>query len=220
MPMPETPKTVRQTFDQVVDKLNSCWNLRLPRLHGGVADSAENDGALRRRITSRIRFLCFRPQLNLQGVLDDFEEKAEGFRSNWVFKPLQEAGTLPGVANKESSQAERQAAPPLRLTSGQQEELLCYLDKLLDDEYRLSRDSPVYERSHGKPPDKQNCPGLRPQGHSPAQPTTPDTHNPPTSSILNSVDSKTVNSTSTASFQNDKKRSPSRDALEVRQSPL
>jgi hypothetical protein len=215
MPEPETPRTVRRNFDHVIDRLNSRWDLQLPRLHGRVAELAENEGAVPRRITSRIRFLCFRPQLNLEGLLDDFEEKAKQVKSNWVFKPWQEAGTLPQLPNEKSRLFEESLAKPLLLTSVQRKELLCYLDKLVDDEYRLSRDSPAYHRSVGEGPVKFSDREPPTRGRSPARPTPTDVSTPATSPVRNIVDSKTTEKSTTVAVQNGRKRSPSRDAVEV-----
>lgn len=215
MAVPETPKPVRRNFDKVIDRLNSRWDLQLPRLHGRVAELAENEGAIPRRITSRIRFLCFRPQLNLEALLDDFEEKAKQVKSNWVFKPQQEAGTLPRLPNETSRLFEESLAKPLCLTSGQRKELLCYLDTLVDDEYKLSHDSPVYQRSFGGNLEKDSDPSPMIRGRSPARPTTTDVSTPATWPARDVVESKIAKNSATAAVQNGRKRSPSRDAVEV-----
>jgi hypothetical protein len=215
MPVPETPEDVRRNFDEVIDRLNSRWDLRLPRLHGRTAQQAENEEGLSRRITSRIRFFCFRPQLKLEGLLDDFEEKAKQVKSNWVFKPRQEAGTLPRLPNEKSKLFEESLAQPLRLTSGQRDELLCYLDKLVDDEYKLSLDSDAYQRSLGEAPDQGSDRYPTTRGRSPARPTMTEIATPATSPVRDDVDLKMANKSATAAVQNSTKRAPSRDAIEV-----
>lgn len=212
----ETPKTVRRNFDQVIDRLNSCWDLQLPRLHGRVAEVAENEGAMPRRITSRIRFLCFRPQLNLESLIDDFEEKAKQVKSNWIFKPQQEAGTLPQLPNDKSRLFKESLARPLQLTPSQRKELLSYLDKLLDDEYRLSCDSSTYQRSSGDGLDKESGrdPTMRGRNSAPTT-TTADVAIPAASLARDIVDAGMADKSSTVAVQNRKKRPPCGDAIEV-----
>lgn len=211
----ETPKTVRRNFDQVIDRLNSCWDLQLPRLHGRVAEFAENEGAMPRRITSRIRFLCFRPQLNLESLIDDFEEKAKQVKSNWIFKPQQEAGTLPQLPNDKSRLFKESLARPLQLTPSQRKELLSYLDKLLDDEYRLSCDSSAYQRSSGDGLDKESGRDPTMRGRNSAPTTTADVAIPAASLARDIVDAGMADKSSTVAVQNRKKRSPCGDAIEV-----
>ena len=215
MPMPETPKPVRRSFDKVIDRLNGRWDLRLPRLHGHVADLAENEEELPRRITSRIRYLCFRPLLDLERLLDDFEEYSKRLKSNWVFKPQQEAGTLPNLPNDKSKLYEESLAKPLRLTSAQRKELLCYIDKLLADEYGLSRDSADYQRSSGGEPGKDSEKVSTRRGRNSAEPKTTHVSTPTISPVRDTIDYKTANNSATDVMQNGRKRSPSRDAVEV-----
>lgn len=211
----ETPKTVRRNFDQVIDRLNSCWDLQLPRLHGRVAEVAENEGAMPRRITSRIRFLCFRPQLNLESLIDDFEEKAKQVKSNWIFKPQQEAGTLPQLPNDKSILFKESLARPLQLTPSQRKELLSYLDKLLDDEYRLSCDSSTYQRSSGDGLDKESGRDPTMRGRNSAPTTTADVAIPAASLARDIVDAGIADKSSTVAVQNRKKRPSCGDAIEV-----
>ena len=220
MPIPETPQAIRRNFDRVIDRLNARWDLCLPRLHGYVAEAAENEEVIPRRITSRIRYLCFRPQLNLERLLDDFEDFAKRMKSNWVFKPRQETGTLPRVPNEKSLLFEESLAKPLRLTTGQRKDLLYYLDKLLDDEYQLSRDSPAYQRSSGEDPDKSFERQSLTRGRSPTRPTITNYSIPTTSPVRDIADSRMVEGFTMAAVQNDRKRSPSRDAIEVNTDPM
>ena len=199
--MPETPTAIRRNFDQVIDRLNARWNLELPRLHGCIAEVAENERALPRRITSRIRFLCFRPQLNMEALLDDFEEYAKQLKSNWVFKPRQETGTIPNLPNDKSQLYKESFAKPLPLTSIQRRELLTHLDKLLDDEYQLSHDSTTYQRSFDE------------RGRSTTKLGTNEVRTPTTSPARDMVPK--LAKSATATTQNGRKRSPSRDAVEV-----
>jgi hypothetical protein len=216
MSTPETPKTVRRNFDLVINRLNSCWDLQLPRIHGRVAELAENEGVLPRRITSRIRFLCFRPQLNLEALIVDFEEKAKEVKSNWVFKPQQESGTLPRLPKEKSKLFKESLAKPFQLTSSQREELLLYLDKLLDDEYQLSRDSPTYQRSSGDDLDKESGRDGKIRGRNPASTRTPHVTIPTTAPLAQDiVDAGMADMSSTVAVPNQRKRSPSGDAREV-----
>ena len=215
MPVPETPEDVRRNFDEVIDRLNSRWDLRLPRLHGRTAQQAENEEGLSRRITSRIRFFCFRPQLKLEGLLDDFEEKAKQVKSNWVFKPRQEVGTLPQLPNAKSRLFEYSLAEPLRLTSVQRKDLLGHLDKLLDDEYRLSLDSQDYQRSLNGGPDKASKQDPHTRRLSLENPATSDISTPATPPGRDIVESGMAKTSPAAAVQNGRKRYQSRDPIEV-----
>lgn len=215
MSVPETPKNVRRNFDQVIDRLNSRWDLQLPRLHGRVAEQAENGGAICRRITSRIRYLCFRPQLNLESLLDDFEDFAKQVNSNWVFKPRQEVGTLPQIPNAKSRLFEDSLAEPLRLTSVQRKDLLGHLDKLLDDEYRLSLDSQDYQRSLNGGPDKASKQDPHARRLSLENPATSDISTPATPPGRDIVESKMAKTSPAATVQNGRKRYQPRDPIEV-----
>ena len=215
MSTPETPKSVRRSFDEVINRLNTRWDLQLPGLHGSVATLAENEGVIPRRIASRIRFLCFRPQLNLEGLIDDFEDKAKQVKSNWVFKPQQEAGTLPRLPNEKSRLFKESLASPVRLTSSQRTELLEYLDKLVDDEYRLSRDSPTYQRSSGEGYNIESSRDSTTRERKSAPTITPDFALSATSLARDIVDAGMVDESGTVAVQNRKKRSPSRDSIEV-----
>ena len=214
MPVPETPKAVRRNFDQVIDRLNSRWDLGLPRLHGRVAVLAENEEVVPRRITSRIRFLCFRPQLNLERLLDDFEDWAKQIKSDWVFKPRQDAGTLPHLPNDKSKLYEASLAKPLRLTSAQRKHLLHYLDKLLDDEYQLSHDSAAYQRSFGETPYQGSESVAGASARSPTIPVNTEFTTPVNSPdrVLNPAKSQTRDEVST---QQNRKRSPASEELQA-----
>jgi len=82
-PMHETPKQTGQKIDQAIDQLNSTWNLQIPRLRGDDANRAGNDIGLARKCSSRIRALCWK-DMNLNGVMLEFEERAKIKQSDWV----------------------------------------------------------------------------------------------------------------------------------------
>jgi hypothetical protein len=88
------------------------------------------------------------------------------------------------------------------LTSSQRTELLEYLDKLVDDEYRLSQDSPTYQRSSGDGCNRESSRDTTTRERKSAPTITPDF---PLSATSLARDT----------FQNRKKRSPSRDSIEV-----
>jgi len=151
--MPETPRHVGDKVEEVFERLNARWDLQLPRLHGLSAEVAERDEKhstpLDRKCAGRIRYLCFRP-VNLTGILEDFEEQAKYLRSQWVFKPSQEKGTLANLPIVKSNIAGdnfiRGKNVP-KLTAGQRNMLLQVLDKILKDDYELARLSDSYSRS-------------------------------------------------------------------------
>jgi len=82
-PMQNTPHKASQKIDQVINRLNTTWDLQIPRLHGLEARKAVNDGELARKCSSRIRLLCWK-DVNIDGVVDDFEDRAAQKRSEWV----------------------------------------------------------------------------------------------------------------------------------------
>jgi hypothetical protein len=215
MSTPETPKAVPWSFDQVINRLNTRWDLQLPGLQGSVATLAENEGAIARRIASRIHFLCFRTQLNLEGLIDDFEDKPKQVKSNWVFKPQQEAGTLPRLPNDKSRLFKESLTSPVRLTSSQRTDLLDYLDKLVDDEYRLSRDSVTYQRSSGDGCNKESGRDTTTRERNSTPTRTPDFALSAAPFAWDIVDAGMMDESCTVTVQNRKKRSPSRDGIEV-----
>ena len=98
-PSAETPPKVRGQYDQIVKSLNLRWNLGLPLLHGSP-ETAKHEGitfidTIARRCSGQIRFMCFR-DCGLDKAIKEFEENADQIvNSNWVFKPMQEKGTIP-----------------------------------------------------------------------------------------------------------------------------
>jgi hypothetical protein len=212
---PQTPETVRQRCDSTVDGLNARWDLNLPRLYGRPDELAEKEDDLVLKCVSRIRYLCCRSLSNLEGLIDDFEDHAKSVKSNWVFKPLQEAGTLPSKPKERSQLFKDSLAKPLRLTPGQRKELLQYLLRLLDEEFKLIRDSEVYERYPGRDLSKG------PNGDSIARIRSPTRHNnngfttPTTSPARRTNGPAAVESADSTSAQTNRKRSPSPGVLQV-----
>ena len=150
MPEPHTPQKVRRDYDNYIHRLNTTWNLQLPLLHGRVAEAAETEDAIARRCASRIRYMCFRPKVDLDGIIEGFEDYAKHVHSDWVWKPKQTAGTLPSVPKSRSVLHGDALAKAQNITPAERQGLLGYLDKVLDDEYRLSLDCPFYERSRAR----------------------------------------------------------------------
>lgn len=169
-PPPETPEHVRDSYDEAVTTLNTRWNLKLPRYHFRDATAEQNEDPIIRKCTSRIRWACYHSKVNLPSLLDDFEEYAKLLRSSWVFKPQQVAGTLPRLPKTKSQLFKDSLATPFRPTEHQRKDLLDHLLQLLEDEYKLWRDSKLYERENGAKSE--------PRGRSPSKgvitgPTTP-----------------------------------------------
>lgn len=84
--MQKTPQKSGEKIDQVIDRLNARWNLQLPRLRGEEAQRAGNDTELARKCSSRIRALCWKNNVNIDGVLDDFDDTAAQMHSEWICK--------------------------------------------------------------------------------------------------------------------------------------
>jgi hypothetical protein len=205
---PQTPEIVRQRYDNTVDGLNARWDLHLPRLYGRPDELAEKEDDLVLRCVGRIRYLCCRSLSSLKGVIDDFEDYAKYMKSDWVFKPLQEAGTLPFKPKGRSKLFKDSLAKPLRLTPEQRNKLLQYLMGLLDDEFKLMRESEVYERSAGGDPIAHVRSPTRPKNNGFTTPTTSPVRRTNGPAMVESADSTSV--------QRSRKRSPSPGVLQVR----
>ena len=204
---PQTPEIVRQRYDSTVDGLNARWDLQLPRLYGRPGELAGKEDELVLKCVSRIRYLCCRSLCNLKGLIDDFEDYAKYMKSGWVLKPLQEAGTLPFKPKGRSKLFKDSLAKPLRLTPEQRNELLEYLMGLLDEEFKLMRESEVYERSAGGSPSKAPSQDSVARARSPTRPKNNGFITPTTSPVRRSADS--------TSAQRNQKRSPSPGVLQV-----
>lgn len=84
--MKETPRKTGQQIDHVIDHLNTRWDLQIPRLHGAVAEKAGDEPDMGRKCSSRIRALCWRSNVNMAGVIEDFEEVVQHKYSHWICK--------------------------------------------------------------------------------------------------------------------------------------
>ena len=212
---PQTPEIVRQRYDNTVDGLNARWDLQLPRLYGRPGDLAGKEDKLVLRCVSRIRYLCCRSLSILKGLIDDFEDYAKYMKSGWVLKPLQEAGTLPSKPKGRSKLFKDSLAKPLRLTPEQRNELLQYLMGLLDDEFKLIRDSEVYERSAGGGPSKDPSQDSITRVRSPTRPKNNGFTTPTTSPVRRTNEPAMAGSADSASAERSQKRSPSPGVLQV-----
>ena len=142
--LPDTPKRVRHSVDKIVGKLNTLWNLDLPSIHGTqetALKQADVEHSLAKRCAGRIRYLCFR-DCQLDKVISDFEEDIPRICSEWVWKPSQEKGTLPQMPVTKSFIATRPSLPRKH-----RELLVQRLFDLLDEEFKLARDSEAYRRT-------------------------------------------------------------------------
>jgi hypothetical protein len=212
---PQTPEIVRQRYDSTVDGLNARWDLQLPRLYGRPGDLAGKEDKLVLRCVSRIRYLCCRSLSILKGLIDDFEDYAKYMKSGWVLKPLQEAGTLPFKPKERSKLFKDSLAKPLRLTPEQRNELLQYLMGLLDEEFKLIRDSEAYERSAGGGPSKGPNQDSIARGRSPTRPKNNGFTTPTTSPVRRTNEPSMAGSADSTSAQRSQKRSPSPGVLQV-----
>ena len=212
---PQTPEIVRQRCDDTVDGLNAQWDLQLPRLYGRPGELAGKEDELALRCVSRIRYLCYRSLSSLGGVIDDFEDHAKYMKSGWVVKPSQEAGTLPFKPKGRSELFKDSLAKPLRLTPEQRNELLQYLMVLLDEEFKLIRDSEAYERSAGGGPSKGPNQDSIARVRSPTRPRNNGFTTPITSPVRRTNEQAMAGSANSTSAQRSQKRSPSPGVLQV-----
>lgn len=140
----ETPKRVRYSFDKIILRLNTRWGLGLPSIHGSqetALEQADTEHSLAKRCAGRIRYLCYR-DCELDKVISDFEEDGRRMCSEWVWKPLQEEGTLPKMPVTKSFISSRPAVP-----REHRQTLLERLFVHLDEEFKLALESDVYRRT-------------------------------------------------------------------------
>lgn len=140
----DTPSRVRHSFDRIIERLNVRCNLDLPSLHGTQETALEEADAvhsLARRCAGRIRYLCYR-DCQLDQVIKDFEDDVPRICSQWVWKPAQEKGTLPRMPITKSFISTKPEIPLKH-----RPDLLNRLFELLDEEFKLARESEVYRRS-------------------------------------------------------------------------
>lgn len=143
-----TPTKRRQPLDELLDRLNTQWNLDLPRLHGLEADRLEATTALAKRCSARLRYLSYRP-LDLEEILTDFDQQASVIFSQWKFKPHAERHVTPSRKANESNLARSilKGKQPA-LTKVQKQRLLTCLDNVLERPYKLCRDSDSFQTSN------------------------------------------------------------------------
>jgi hypothetical protein len=140
----ETPKRVRHSFDKVLGRLNSKWDLDLPTTHGNQDTALKQMDAttnLAKRCSSSIRYLCYR-DCQLERVVSDFEEDVPRLCSEWVWKPSQEKGTLPKLPLAKSFISSRP-----EITNKHRHSLLLRLHSLLREEVLLALASEDYQRT-------------------------------------------------------------------------
>jgi hypothetical protein len=140
----ETPKRVRHSFGNIIGRLNAQWSLDLPTLHGtqqNALDQADAADTLAKQCAGRIRFLCYR-DCQLEKVISDFDEDGRRICSEWVWKPSQEAGTLPNMPVTKSF-----ISTTPKIPRKHRRPLLQRLFDLLDEEFKLARESEVYRRT-------------------------------------------------------------------------
>lgn len=166
--MQKTPSKTGKKIDEVIDRLNARWNLQIERLHGAKANREAGEGAeLTRRCASRIRALCWKGTIDMDNILEDFEERAKQKYSEWVCKcnylmhqismvaadklagdkPSQERGTLLSLPQTKSSWLRSDAIIRSRISPDGRLALLQILADLLEEEHRLCLESDAYSRT-------------------------------------------------------------------------
>jgi hypothetical protein len=212
---PQTPEHVRKHYDGIVDKLNTQWDLQLPHIDGRPDALVEKEDEIVLRCVCRLRYLSYRSLGNLDRLLDDFEDYAKYLKSGWVFKPLQEAGTLPHKLKGRSKLFKDSLAKPLRLTSVQRKELLSHLDELVNNEFYLVRNSEVYANSTSGALTKSLNQDSAGPARTPHKPESNGFTTPVTSPVRRTDERTMVGSMDSSSGQRNRKRSPSPGALRV-----
>ena len=81
--MPETPHKVTLEIDAAIDELNAKWNLSLPKLHGVEARRPGNDSDVARKCSLRIRHFCWKGNVSISKIIEDFDERAAQKCSDW-----------------------------------------------------------------------------------------------------------------------------------------
>ncbi|OAP60146.1 hypothetical protein AYL99_05148 [Fonsecaea erecta] len=139
--MPPTEVESSNDIDQALDRLNSRWDLRLPKLPSGQADAAYDSEGVAGKCSNLIRSLCSKTE-TFHAILCDFEERARQIHSQWVFKPSQEPGTLPVLPVTKSLLARKVGLVPL--SDSQRNALLEILHEILNENQELAQLSPWF----------------------------------------------------------------------------
>lgn len=84
--MPETPHKAALKIDATIDQLNARWDLQIPRLHGLEARRAGDEAEAARKCSSRIRHFCWKANVSIDRIIEDFEERAAQKHSDWIGK--------------------------------------------------------------------------------------------------------------------------------------
>lgn len=85
--MQKTPSKTGEKIDEVINRLNTEWNLQIERLHGERVNKEAGEGfELKKRCASRIRALCWKGTIDIDTIIEDFEERAKQRYSEWVCK--------------------------------------------------------------------------------------------------------------------------------------
>lgn len=85
--MPETPHKVTLKINAAIQYLNATWDLDLPDyLHGQEARKAGEEPDKTRKCASRIRHFCWKGNVSIDRIIEDFEERAKQRFSEWQCK--------------------------------------------------------------------------------------------------------------------------------------
>lgn len=82
--MPETPHKTSLLIDEIIRYLNITWDLQIPEIHGSAAVEAGDSSDLARKCSSRIRALCWKDTVDMNSVVEDFEDKIKHCYSGWI----------------------------------------------------------------------------------------------------------------------------------------
>ncbi len=137
---PQTPTKAYDNVSNIIRKLSAKWDLGLPIRETPWSPSRiEDPQSPQERIFSHIRYLNFKDPTALNQVIASFEEYAGPKRSEWKWKPRQEAGTLPTSTVGGSAWPRESFLKTREVWKSATLDLLQYLLKLLDDEVYIVR---------------------------------------------------------------------------------
>lgn len=134
---PRTPDKNGRELDRIIEKLNVKYDLHIlnePIFSPSARESKKE--TLENKCFQGLRRLYYNRSAHIQSVIANFEEWAEPRLSHWVFKPHQEAGTLPSRSSFLRTDGYK------AIPKEEREERLKYFDKLIRDEiYLLTKGS-------------------------------------------------------------------------------
>lgn len=143
--MPPTPEQVKVKVNRAIDSLDTRCGLRLGSYRNTKSEGLDDpEERLSRTCVQHLTRISYRERIDLRRIVDSLGEYAKSMKTNWVWKPEQEAGTLPGLPETRSARFKDTLSKPFNPGPAQRQKLLEHLHSLLQDECRLLEESDVY----------------------------------------------------------------------------